>query len=252
MGKAMALITMESDAISSEPASLPSSRGARSNPWRVRSGRTTLLLVDAMTLNRECLGHALRVGARDFEVVVAASTRDIDAAAKPDVALFNINAVPAEDEWVRENLSELRRRIGDAPVVLISANVDERAALRAVSGGARGIIPASVDIGMLLAAVRLVLAGGTFIPQELVQSYVRQVAERGTGDDDDVTFLGFTPREAEVVRKIREGKLNKVIAYELNITESTVKIHVRHIMRKLNATNRTQVAYLVQNRADAK
>jgi DNA-binding NarL/FixJ family response regulator len=204
-----------------------------------------------MTLNRECLGHALRVGARDFEIVVAASTREIDDTAKPDVALFNINATPVEDEWVRESLGELRRRIGDAPVLLISANADERAALRAVSGGARGIIPASVDIGMLLAAVRLVLAGGTFIPQEVVQSYVRQVAEREAGDGE-VTFLGFTPRETEVIRKIREGKLNKVIAYELNITESTVKIHVRHIMRKLNATNRTQVAYLIQNRADAK
>jgi DNA-binding NarL/FixJ family response regulator len=247
----MALITMESDGISSEAARLSAPRAARSGPWRVRSGRTTLLLVDAMTLNRECLGHALRVGARDFDVVVAASTREIDDDAKPDVALFNINATPVEDEWVRESLGELRRRIGDAPVVLISANADERAALHAVSGGARGIIPASVDIGMLLAAVRLVLAGGTFIPQEVVQSYVRQAAERGSSAND-VTFFGFTPRETEVIRKIREGKLNKVIAYELNITESTVKIHVRHIMRKLNASNRTQVAYLVQNRADAK
>jgi hypothetical protein len=100
----MALITVESDGISSEPAVLPSSRGPRSGPWRVRSGRTTLLLVDAMTLNRECLGHALRVGARDFEIVVAASTREIDDTAKPDVALFNINATPVEDEWVRESL----------------------------------------------------------------------------------------------------------------------------------------------------
>ena len=54
----------------------------------------------------------------------------------------------------------------------------------------------------------------------------------------------FTARQAAVIGALRQGKQNKIIAYELNMRESTVKVHVRNIMKKLNATNRTEVAYL--------
>jgi DNA-binding NarL/FixJ family response regulator len=55
---------------------------------------------------------------------------------------------------------------------------------------------------------------------------------------------GFTPRQLEVLRLLRQGKPNKIIAYELDVEESTVKVHVRHIMRKLKATNRTHAVVL--------
>ncbi len=61
-----------------------------------------------------------------------------------------------------------------------------------------------------------------------------------------VDSFGFTCREAEVVRLLRQGKPNKIIAFELSISESTVKVHIRNIMKKLNATNRTQVVFLIQ------
>jgi DNA-binding NarL/FixJ family response regulator len=54
----------------------------------------------------------------------------------------------------------------------------------------------------------------------------------------------FTARQTAVIAALRQGKQNKIIAYELNMRESTVKVHVRNIMKKLNATNRTEVAYL--------
>jgi DNA-binding NarL/FixJ family response regulator len=237
---------------SSERHDASSSTAKPPGGWRVRPGKAAVLLVDAMTLNRDCVGHALGIGARDFEVAVAASAREIDASLRPDIVLFNINATPIDAAWVTDSLAEIRRHTGDAPIIVISALVDEKTALRGVTAGLRGLVPTTVDIGMLVAAIRLVLAGGTFIPQDVVANYLKKASELSMANEEDVTFLGLTPREAEVVSKIREGKLNKVIAYELNITESTVKIHVRHIMRKLNATNRTQVAYLVQNRADAK
>lgn len=53
----------------------------------------------------------------------------------------------------------------------------------------------------------------------------------------------FTQRQEEVIRELRRGKANKIIAYELNLRESTVKVHIRNIMKKLKATNRTEVAY---------
>jgi DNA-binding NarL/FixJ family response regulator len=82
-----------------------------------------------------------------------------------------------------------------------------------------------------------------------VQAQIEQIAEsRRPGEEDSVTYLGFTRREAQVLEQLQQGKANKVIAYELNISESTVKVHVRNIMKKLHATNRTQVAFLAQRR----
>ena len=57
----------------------------------------------------------------------------------------------------------------------------------------------------------------------------------------------FTMRQAEVVQALRKGKANKIIAYELNLRESTVKVHIRNIMKKLKATNRTEVAYKIND-----
>lgn len=211
----------------------------------------SLLLVDAMRLSRDCIAQTLTASARDFIVAGLTSSGDIAAEGQPDVVLFNLHSTPLSDHWATDNIAEIRRRTG-APIVVISGVEDERSALYGVSMGLRGFVPASVDVGMLIAAIRLVLAGGTFIPQEIVTNYAQKISETAEADENSVTFLGFTPREAEVLEKIRQGKINKIIAYELNISESTVKIHVRHIMRKLNATTRTQAAYLVQNRAPAR
>jgi DNA-binding NarL/FixJ family response regulator len=65
---------------------------------------------------------------------------------------------------------------------------------------------------------------------------------------DNRSFTGmFTLRQAEVVKALRRGKANKIIAYELNLRESTVKVHIRNIMKKLKATNRTEVAYKIND-----
>jgi len=227
------------------PPAIPRSpalgRGAR---------KTLLVLIDAATLSRQCVVQALRPGARDFEIVGLTSHHDIGVSPPPDVVLFNIQGVPVTDPWVAEALQGIRAR-SSAPVILISNVVDGRSTLQALALGVRGVVPVTLDIGMLIAAVRLVVAGGTFLPNEILTSCLAPSADPGN-PGGDVLFLGFTPREGEVLEKLKEGKINKIIAYELSISESTVKIHVRHIMRKLNATNRTQVVHLLQSREHRK
>ena len=71
----------------------------------------------------------------------------------------------------------------------------------------------------------------------------REDAQRAAGEP---LIEGFTQRQAEILDCLRRGMANKLIAYELDMCESTVKVHIRHIMKKLNATNRTQVAYLTR------
>jgi DNA-binding NarL/FixJ family response regulator len=210
----------------------------------VRRKRTIVCLVDSMTLRRECMLRALRGAARDFDVqgVAHAATAGADLADEPDIVLFNANAASMADEWVCAAIERLRGYTS-APILILSDLTGAKFALEAVSKGLRGYVPTSVDVMMLVAAIRLVLAGGTFITQEIVADFARRVAEAPSALESP-DLVGFTPREAEVIRKIRQGKMNKIIAHEMGITESTVKIHVRHIMRKLNATNRTQVVCL--------
>lgn len=211
-----------------------------------RNPRKTLLLwIDAATLNRQCAIQALQAGAEDLEIVGLARPEELAPEAMPDIVLFNIHGMAVDEPWIAEGLALIRSRTA-APIVLLSSAIDGRSTLHALSRGVRGVVPATLDIGMLLAAVRLVVAGGTFVPNEVVTNWASPVETRSP--PRDALFMGFTPREVQVLEKLKEGKFNKIIAYELNISESTVKIHVRHIMRKLNASNRTQVVHLLQSR----
>jgi DNA-binding NarL/FixJ family response regulator len=209
------------------------------------SRKPRIVLVDSATLNRQCVIQALQSVADDFDVAGVASCEDIGALSAQDVVLLNIHGSDLDDPWVGDAVATLRRRT-DAPVILISSALEGRSALQALARGLRGVVPVTVDIGMLVAAVRLVVAGGTFLPNEILADCA--IGAKPEETPDNVVFLGFTPREAEVLEKLKQGKINKIIAYELNISESTVKIHVRHIMRKLRASNRTEVVHRLQCR----
>jgi DNA-binding NarL/FixJ family response regulator len=218
--------------------------------------RVALLLVDAKTLTRECLIQALSASAKDFNVQGVERWKNVDGSLlrhKPDIVLLNINGARIAEQWVAEELQALRDEFPDIPLIVLSERDDTAAAVQAIRLGLRGYVPTTMNCGILVAAVRLVLAGGTFIPSSVVQAEPHAAADKerpggGGGDEESVTYLGFTRREAQVLEQLQQGKANKLIAYELNISESTVKVHVRNIMKKLNATNRTQVAFLAGRR----
>jgi DNA-binding NarL/FixJ family response regulator len=136
-------------------------------------------------------------------------------------------------------LSELAPRI---PVIVLAYDNDTELARTVIFHGAKGYIPVTMGFEIAIEAVRFVLAGGTYVPMDCL------LARGGPGDapSEPPTSGLVTARELEVVRAIQKGKSNKVIAYELNMCESTVKVHVRRIMKKLNAKNRTDVAIKAQ------
>jgi DNA-binding NarL/FixJ family response regulator len=151
--------------------------------------------------------------------------------------------------WVEDNmaasthalkvLSELASR---TPVIVLSCNNDAELARTAICQGAKGYIPVSLGFEIAIEAVRFVLAGGSYVPMDCL------LARGWPGDapSQPLTSGLVTSRELAVIRAIQQGKSNKVIAYELNMCESTVKVHVRNIMKKLNAKNRTEVAIKAQ------
>jgi DNA-binding NarL/FixJ family response regulator len=121
-------------------------------------------------------------------------------------------------------------------VLAESDNLDK--ALTVLSQGANGYISMSSGFDIFVEALRFVGAGGTYVPVQCLLA-ARQTPAAAP---EATAASGITSRELAVIQAIRQGKPNKVIAYELNMCESTVKVHVRHIMRKLQARNRTDVA----------
>ncbi len=122
-------------------------------------------------------------------------------------------------------------------MVLAKAD-DLNDALAALGLGANGYISMGAGFEIFVQALRFVAAGGTYVPPECLLA-----AKKAPEPSFEHTSVGgITSREMEVIQAIRQGKANKVIAYELNISEGTVKVHLRQIMKKLHATNRTDVA----------
>jgi DNA-binding NarL/FixJ family response regulator len=128
------------------------------------------------------------------------------------------------------------------PVIVLAYSNDSELAKSAILRGAKGYIPVTMGFEITIAAVRFVLAGGTYAPMDCLLSRDPPgvMLSQPPGPDH------LTGRELSVTRAIQKGKSNKVIAYELNMCESTVKVHIRNIMRKLKAMNRTDVAIKAQ------
>jgi DNA-binding NarL/FixJ family response regulator len=136
---------------------------------------------------------------------------------------------------------EVTRRIleiaPEARVIMVSINETAEDIHRAMDAGARGYMPKSSEKDAIVAAIRKVAAGGRFLSPE----FVKRLAER------DLMPL-LSPRETDVLRLIAQGLANKQIAGELALGEATVKTHVRHILEKLGAPDRTRAATLAIER----
>src|ERR1700726_3281340 len=116
---------------------------------------------------------------------------------------------------------------------------------RALTHGVRGYILTSVECGVAVAALRLISAGGTFVPANALRSTAARVVDQPEGGRQRRSDgVDLTPRELSVIDLLREGKPNKLIGRELEMQESTVKVHVRNILKKLNARNRTHAAFV--------
>jgi DNA-binding NarL/FixJ family response regulator len=154
--------------------------------------------------------------------------------------LLNIGGKCADDPVVADQVRSLSAEF-QVPVILLADSVDLLQIIKALEYGAKGYIPSSVSIDVCIEAIALSLAGGIFLPASSVLA-MRTVLEVEAPQVRPLESM-FTARQVEVVTALRRGKANKIIAYELNLRESTVKVHIRNIMKKMKASNRTEVAY---------
>ncbi|MDW9394955.1 DNA-binding response regulator [Sinorhizobium meliloti] len=201
-----------------------------------------LLILDGRALGRECLARTLINHGLAMDVAAYGSIddwREMKGNCPPVAAvLFNIGA--RQDGEIATDIPTLASEFRPAPVVVLSDSDDIAQILRVLEGGAKGFIPTSVGVDVCIEAIGLAIAGGVFVPASSVVA-ARHLIETEKHVAPPLAGM-FTIRQAEVVEALRKGKANKIIAYELNLRESTVKVHIRTIMKKLKATNRTEVA----------
>lgn len=215
--------------------------------------KTLVALVDSRPLTRQSLYSLLKENARDFVFVPIArpdQIRSTKPGSQGDFGLIILHIAPRivhEEGQGCTELEQLQQTMPDTPIVLFSDHDEASCVLAAVHQGVRGYIPTTLDTPIVIEALRLVKAGGLFVPAGTLLQALREQLVYATKPQSDTNFddlKGLTPRQLEVLQLLREGKPNKIIAYELDVEESTIKVHVRHIMRKLKAINRTHAVFL--------
>ena len=216
---------------------------------RVREKPSLVIaLVDPRPLTRRSIAEMLTKALPDSMTVAASNCEELieiekRPIASPNLIIVYIRSAAVTDACVQSALELVRLRLPQARVVVLSDRNDVENVNEALTCGVWGYIPTSVEAEVAFAALRLINAGGTYVP---AQERTPRTAKLGIGVESQRPRLSdeldLTPRELSVLDLLREGKPNKLIAAGLSMEESTVKVHVRNILKKLHAANRTQAA----------
>lgn len=201
---------------------------------------TKILIVDDHPMFRDALRGAVKFALADATVFEAGS---IDAAREAirgesgiEIVLLDLS-LPGTSGF--DGLVLLRSSFPRIPIMIVSGLDDPRIVQEAIRLGAAGFVPKSVDKSTLAKALSEVLSGSVFVPDDLAQTLPGPCAAPGTSDIA-TRLAELTPAQMRVLQLIRHGRLNKQIAHELGVSETTVKAHVSEILRKLNVVSRTQ------------
>jgi DNA-binding NarL/FixJ family response regulator len=227
----------------------PSSRG--------RDRQLRIALIDPRRLNGSALARALERSARDLRVLLLADPREIGGlppSDMPDLVLLSIDGISVQAPGTAEAVEAVRAVTPELPIVVLASAGEPSDIVAAVTSGIRGYILMTLELHLAVEALRFVAAGGTFVPAEPILA--RFAEERNSPADvaepaspsnaPAATTGGFSARQIAVLSLLRLGRSNRAIASELAIAENAVKADVRQIMKKLGASNRTQVALLAE------
>jgi DNA-binding NarL/FixJ family response regulator len=213
-----------------------------------------VLYIDKQPLWRDCVGEQLASHLPEWLIEPAASIRDIQIDENwPGAALIILHARGAslKAAEITAEVQAIAEIAPQVPLVFMSDLAEPAEVHMAMQLGARGFLPADLSFPQAVAAIRFVGQGGTFIPPCVLATWsgIQPPSPAGLGDSSGKANQ-FSPRQRDVLERLKQGKQNKIIAYELNMCESTVKVHIRHIMKKLKARNRTQVVLLTSKTID--
>ena len=225
-------------------------------PWEdlprrpmTRGHELAIAIIDGRSLIAECLATSLRSIESSLSISHFRSLPDYISASEQRGSKFSVvlicTTAPENDATeLFETISAMKSNENAADIVLFTDISDACFLINAIKHGVRGYIPSSSSLEVSVKAIELVAAGGVYIPASSVFSLERELLKAVKADEEEHQSM-FTSRQIAVLEALRSGKANKTIAYQLNMCESTVKVHVRNIMKRLNAKNRTEVAYIL-------
>ncbi|HYH23594.1 MAG TPA: response regulator transcription factor [Azospirillum sp.] len=200
-----------------------------------------IMLSDPHALFRDGVRPFLLSLGQDVSIAEAGTFQEAVAIiARSDAIDIALIADTIPDIDLPAAMAMLREHHPGALAALLASGESQRAAVEAVGLGFSGYIPKRLPMSAFLAALNLMRSGEIFIPAALLAQ--RQGCPERTAGPAARPEVDLTPREAEVMRLLRQGLPNKVIAKTLNISDVTVKCHLGHIFDKLGVTNRVQAA----------
>ena len=229
-----------------------------------------VILIERRTVVRDCLSHILRSSSLGLDVFGVGTIKELQDA-RADLVLLGLERSPAQWQSLKEQLYDIKRMLPGVPIVAITDNEDAQYLREALKCGVSGIVPTTMGVQIAIAVIELALAGGHYAPSDLMTVPLRDAEDcddlpaealasikprNGTPEMPEphpakssvaASPCSFTFREQQILEQLKLGTQNKLIAYNLGISENTVKTHLRNIMKKLHATNRTRVAFLTQD-----
>jgi DNA-binding NarL/FixJ family response regulator len=230
-------------ATSYSPADLPLRMASASASATADATNTICVAwIDVSCLTRECMTQAVATAQRLFIIVPFASVYDCmqHSGRKLDLIVYHAHDTDAANV---ADIKTLREAFSNTQLVVLSdvTTLDPTIIREVLMKGASGfILTNKTGLHMMVSAIGLVASGGTFVPKEFL------FVDRAVDDQAEARRASrstqLTEREREVLALVKQGKPNKLIAHSLNVSQATAKVHVRNLMRKMGATNRTQAA----------
>ncbi|MGL4932519.1 MAG: response regulator [Aeromonas sp.] len=202
----------------------------------------TIVIADDHPLFRGALYQAVHMAISDAQLLEADSIDSLlnllAAQREVDLLLLDLK-MPGANGF--EGLAHLRGQYPDLPIVVVSASEEATIIQQVLRLGALGFIPKSLPMKALINALNTVIGGDNWVPEGIS-------LQPSSEDEPDVAskLTSLTPQQYKVLIMLRDGSLNKQIAWELNVSEATIKAHVTAIFRKLGVKNRTQAVIALQ------
>jgi DNA-binding NarL/FixJ family response regulator len=204
----------------------------------VRNAVISIGIVDEKSLSRECLTRSLQALDERFDIMSFATCDDcLQSIEHHDLVLYHVHANVTDWENDDQRLSSFKKLRDNIPLIILSDIDCPDALMEIFESGVRGFIPTTdTTLDQIIGIIEFVKVGGIFVPQSSL-SLQRTTNPRARA----VSSNQFTGIQLAVLDRLKLGKANKIIAHELGVSESTVKVHIGRMMKKLKAANRTQL-----------
>jgi DNA-binding NarL/FixJ family response regulator len=235
--------------------------GGAPNPCQNEGGgKLVILLVHERQLYRDCLANALCESSEEIDVIAISNARHINAGhSSATVCVLAVGPDLGPGGRFPADLSHLLATLPNTPIIVLADEVGETIEiLGALNRGVRGYLQSNLGLGIVIDAIRSVSRGGIFVKGEPASPVTTAMTDSdpiicrvppgyGSRALSARAKPAITRRESEVLKWLCQGKPNKIIAYELGLSQFTVKAYVKSIMRKLGATNRTELSFLARS-----